>query len=502
MYRPECLGQSWKFRLLSIAAAVLGISVPARPAAAADDAPRPNILFAIADDWGYPHAGAYGDPVVKTPTFDRLAREGVLFENACVSSPSCTPSRGAILTGQWHWRLEGAANLHSVFPDKFTTYPELLERAGYVTGTTGKNWGPGKLETPGRPLAGHPARNFREFLSARDTAKPFCFWLGSADPHRPYDAGSGAASGMDLAQIKLDAAFPDNEVVRSDVADYYFEVQRFDKLVGDAMAALEEAGLLENTIVLMTGDHGMPFPRGKSNLYDLGTRVPLAVRYPKLGKAGRTVEDFVSLTDLAPTYLELAGVPNLDGMTGRSLVNVLSSDSSGRIDPARDHVLFGKERHVPSQESPDMGGYPCRGIRTHDFLYIRNFRPDRWPNGTPDYEHAAVPGNWYADTDNGPTKTEIIEHKDVDEAHRRAYQLCFAKRPADELYDLRKDPDQLINVAADPQYALELRELRGRLMGELEVTKDPRVVGGGEKFDEYPYLGGGPKHPEWEKRNR
>ena len=118
---------------------------------AADE--RPNVLFTIADDWGWFHAGAYGDPVVKTPTFDRLAREGVLFNHAYVSSPSCTPSRGAILTGQWHWRLEGAANLHSVFPDKFATYPELLTEAGYETGTTGKNWGPGKPATPGRPLA-------------------------------------------------------------------------------------------------------------------------------------------------------------------------------------------------------------------------------------------------------------------------------------------------------------------------------------------------------------
>ena len=203
------------------------------------DAARPNILFAIADDWGWPHAGAYGDPVVKTPVFDRLAREGVLFHHAYVSSPSCTPSRGAILTGQWHWRLEGAGNLWSVFPDKFATYPELLGKAGYVTGTSGKAWGPGRTETPGRLLAGKPSKNFQEFLRQRPKGKPFCYWLGSSDPHRPYKRGSGAESGMDLSKIKLPGCFPDHPDVRSDVADYYWEVQRFDRLVGSALQALE-----------------------------------------------------------------------------------------------------------------------------------------------------------------------------------------------------------------------------------------------------------------------
>ena len=208
-------------QLFGAALVTLGLAVAA-------EAEQPNILFCIADDWGYPHASAYGEPVVQTPTFDRLAREGVLFQHAYVSSPSCTPSRGALLTGQWHWRLEGAANLHSVFPDKFATYPELLAAAGYETGVTGKNWGPGKLETPGRPLAGHPFRGFRQFLEQRDANRPFCFWLGSADPHRPYDLDTGAASGMQLSKIRLPPCFPDDPIVRGDIADSFSAVQRFD----------------------------------------------------------------------------------------------------------------------------------------------------------------------------------------------------------------------------------------------------------------------------------
>lgn len=491
--RPFAAVLGFLFALLIGPAAGVSRAGDAKPQAAA----RPNILFAIADDWGWPHAGAYGDPVVKTPTFDRLAREGVLFRQAYVSSPSCTPSRGAILTGQWHWRLEGAGNLWSVFPDKFVTYPELLEKAGYVIGSSGKAWGPGRTETAGRNPAGKRYRSFQTFLQQRPRDKNFCFWLGSSDPHRPYKKGSGAESGMDLSRVHLFPCFPDHPEVRGDVADYYWEVQRFDRLVGAAVAALEEAGELDNTFIVMTGDHGMPFPRGKSNLYDSGTRVPLAIRWPGMAPSGRDVTDFVSLTDLAPTFLQIAGVKIPQDVTGRSLKDVLESEKLGRVDPQRDYVLVGKERHVPAQEAPDMGGYPCRAIRTHEFLYIRNFRPDRWPNGTPNYEKAALPGTWYGDTDNGPTKTYMIEYRDQDDLHRKLYELAFGKRPAEELFDLRKDPGQLTNVAGDPAYAQQKEQLAAKLMNELKSTGDPRAFGKGEMFDKFPYLGGGPKHPDW-----
>jgi len=470
---------------------------PALAAAGEASGQRPNILLAIADDWGWPHAGAYGDPVVKTPTFDRLARQGVLFRHAYVAAPSCTPSRGALLTGQWFARLEGAANLWSVFPDKFVTYPELLARAGYEVGSTGKGWGPGRPEMPGRQLAGTRYRSFRDFLGQWDRAKPFCFWLGSSDPHRPYKAGSGVAAGMDLDRIRLFGCFPDHPVVRSDVADYYFEVQRFDRLVGAALEALARIGQLDNTVVVMTGDHGMPFPRSKSNLYDSGARVPLAVRWPARIEPGRTVDDFVSFTDLAPTFLDLAGLTPPSEMTGRSLLSILQSGRSGRVDADRRFVLIGKERHVPAQERPDMGGYPCRAIRTHEFLYIRNFRPHRWPAGTPHYQRATIPGAWLADCDNGPTKSYMVENRDKDARHRKLYELAFGKRPAEELYDLQKDPDQLENVAADPRYAATRQQLADQLMAQLRALRDPRVTGAGDKFDAYPYLGGAPKYPGW-----
>ena len=460
---------------------------------------RPNILLAIADDWGWPHAGAYGDRVVQTPNFDRVAREGILFRHAFVSSPSCTPSRNALLTGQWHWRLEAGANLWSTLPDRFTTYPELLRAAGYWVGSTGKAFGPGKTETPGRPLAGKRFRDFASFLAERPPNQPFCFWLGSGDPHRPYEIGSGAASGIELNQIRLPACFPDAEEVRGDIADYYWEVQRFDRLVGDALQQLERIDEFDNTIVVITGDHGMPFPRAKSNLYDTGTRVPLAMRWPTgMMSAGRTLDEFVSLTDLAPTFLAAAGVSQPAEITGRSLLPLLRSDQSGHVQSEFNDIIFGKERHVPSQEAPDMGGYPCRALRTANYLYIMNLRPDRWPNGTPNYQNAAMPGTWYGDTDNGPTKHYMIENREADAHHARLYELSFAKRPADELYDLRTDPVQLNNVASNPNYADIVSTLKGQLTERLARSGDPRfaITSSTEvEFDHYPYLGGGPRFP-------
>ena len=469
-------------------------------AAAVFAADRPNILFAIADDWGWPHAGAYGDPVVKTPTFDRIAAEGALFHHAYISSPSCTPSRNAILTGQYHWRLGPGANLWSTLDPAIPTYPRLLRDAGYHVGHWRKSWGPGRLTgwDGDHPAGRSYGKGFDAFLADRPEGAPFCFWLGASDPHRGYQPGSGRKSGMDLAEIKLPACFPDSETVRSDVADYYFEVQRFDSDVGKAIATLERLGELDDTIVFITGDHGMPFPRGKGNLYDTGARVCLAARWGAKVKPKQVVEAFVSTTDLAPTFLDAAGVDIPEAMTGRSLLPILA----GRKPEGRGFVVTGKERHTPCQEAPITGGTPMRAIRTHDFLYIHNLAPDRWPAGTPDWRKAQMPGAWLGDCDNGPTKTYMVDNADKDDTHRTLHDLAFAKRPEHELYELRSDPDQLRNVAGDSRHAKELARLQEQLQAVLAETNDPRAGGGGEEFDAYPYYGGVPKHPDAGRKKR
>ncbi len=459
----------------------------------------PNILFCMADDWGWPHAGACGDKAVKTPAFDRIAREGVLFRQVYVSSPSCTPSRNALITGKYHWQLGPGANLHSTLPAEHDSFVHMLRDQGYITGRSpAKTWGPGNIDSWTEHHGEHPAtgsyKTFEQFLNRTQAGtRPFFFWLATSDPHRGYEKGSGAQSGIDLSQVHLFPHFPDAREIRSDVADYYFEVQRWDSMVAGAIKTLEEHDLLENTIIIMTGDHGMPFPRCKSNIYDSGVRVPFAVRWGKKIKAGREITDFVSMVDVAPTLLEVAGAGVPDAMTGRSFASMLTSEKSGRLDPSgRPDVVFGKERHVPSQEKPDFAGYPCRGLRTPEFLYIRNYHPERWPAGTPNFDKTNYPQQWFADCDAGPAKTYIYINRDKDEEHRRSYELCFAKRPAVELYDLKTDPGQLHNVADDPEYADQIVQLRNRLEQRLKETEDPRATDPDYSgFDTPPYLGGG-----------
>ena len=482
--------------VFTIACSLVTASAPfERCQAGEDGARRPNILLAIADDWGWPHAGAYGDPVVRTPTFDRLADEGVLFEQAFVSAPSCTPSRGAIVTGQHFWRLGPGAQLWSYWPAEFAEYPALLAEAGYHVGSFRKGWGPGEHpDQPDNP-AGPSYETLEAFFAARPEGQPFSLWFGSSDPHRPYEPGVGAESGIALDAIRLLTHFPDADAVRSDIADYYWEVERFDREVGELLDRIAAMGELDNTLVIVTSDNGMPFPRAKATLYDAGTRMPFVVRWPARVPAGRRITDLISLTDVAPTILDAAGLAVPDAMTGRSLMPVLTSSGSGRVDVTRDHALFGKERHVPAQEAPVSGGYPMRAIRTDDHLYIRNFLPERWPVGTPDYRDAYIENAWLADTDNGPTKTYLWEHRD-EPGGRRFYDLAFAKRPAEELYDLRADPGQLTNLATDPDYAAIKDDLSRRLLYALTATGDPRVIGGADAWETQPYLGGAPR---WER---
>ena len=459
---------------------------------------KPNIVFCLADDWGWPHAGAYGDKVVKTPNFDRIANEGVLFDNTYVSSPSCTPSRNSFITGKYHWELDSGANLWSTLPTKHQSFINLLADQGYVTGRTkAKTYGPGKLDNWIAHHGSHPANkaytNFDEFLTNNAKESPFFFWLSTSDPHRPYEKGSGKKSGMDISKVHLFKHFPESDIIRNDIADYYFEVERWDRLVGSVIDQLEKNGLLDNTIIIMTGDHGMPFPRGKGNLYDSGVRVPFAIRWGKKVASGRKVADFISFADIAPTLLELTGVTVPNDMTGRSFAAILKSKESGMLDTKnRSDIVFGRERHVPAQEKPNMNGYPSRGYRNKDFLYIRNYEPDLWPAGTSKVGATNYPNQWYADCDGGPTKNYIIKNKDKDLEHILSYELSFAKRPAEELYDLQKDPDQLTNIAANHNYKAVLENIRVLLQKKLNTYNDPRAKDPNyDGFNKHPYLGGG-----------
>jgi arylsulfatase A-like enzyme len=442
----------------------------------------PNILLCIADDWSYPHASVYGDPVVKTPVFDRVARQGVLFTHAFCAAPSCTPSRAAILTGQAPHRLAEGGNLWGFLPSRFPAYTDLLEQAGYFVGFTRKGWGPGDFRAGGRRRnpAGEPYGSFEEFVKAAPPNRPFCFWFGSNDPHRPYEADSGVRAGMKPEDVRVPPYLPDLGEVRRDILDYYFEVQRFDREVGEILELLDRSGQAANTLVVITSDNGWPFPRSKANLYDSGTRLPLAVRWPERIRAGGTLDEFVSLPDLAPTFLEAAGLKAPSEMTGRSLLGLLT----GREKPGlRREVFVERERHAHVRKG--NLSYPARGVRTRDFLYIRNFRPDRWPAGDPELVHSVGP---FGDCDDSPTK-QLILHWRNDPPFVRYFERAFGKRPAEELYDLRKDPAQLDNVADRPEYAAALADCRGRLQRWMKDTGDPRATSDDDRWDGYPYFG-------------
>ncbi len=471
--------------------------------ALADD--RPNILFCLADDWGWPHAGTYGDPVVKTPAFDRLAKEGVLFHRAFISSPSCTPSRNAILTGQQFYRLGAGANLYGALDIRHPNFMFLLRDAGYEIGHWRKAWGPGQFgqgDYQEHPCG--PGLSFRQFIQSRDSEKPFCFWFGTSDPHRDYEKGTGVASGMPLEDIPIPDFYPSSEAIRSDIADYYFEVQRWDRDVAAAIKLLEQNGVLENTIIVMSGDHGMPFPRCKGNLYDWGSRVPLAIRWGAgIKQPGREINRFISLTDLAPTFLGVAGLEVPQAMTGRSLAGILQNDGNdgsdgndlvGNPEEPSDFIVLGRERHTDCQEDGPTG-YPSRALRTEQYLYIRNYQPDRWPAGTPYPEKAHKPNAWLGDCDNGPTKFYLWGNRDYDSVHRRYYELSFAKRPAEELYFIAEDPDQIVNVVDDPEYVEMKQRLAKQLTDYLKRTGDPRETDAVPEFDNFQYIGGVPKWP-------
>jgi N-sulfoglucosamine sulfohydrolase len=533
--RSHLLPPRWLAAALALCACIL--------AALGAEAKRPNILFLFADDWGR-YASCYAkvdgpgtlNDVIQTPNFDRLAREGVLFKNAHVTAPSCTPCRSSLLSGQYFFRTHLGAILRGAhWDDSIPAYPLLLRAAGYHIGKTYKVWSPGtpadapygtnafnyasaggrfnqfsvnvaKMVAAGQPLAAAKQElfnevtgNFDAFLAARPAGQPFCYWFGPTLTHRKWQRGSGKAQwGIEPDRLKgkVPAFLPDVPEIREDLADYLGLAQAFDTALGLFLKKLEAMGELDNTIIAMSGDHGAPgFTHGKCNLYDFGTGVSLAIRGPGV-KGGRVVDDFVNLMDLAPTFLEVGGVKPPAVMTGRSLVPVLASTKSGLVDPARTWVITGRERHVEDAREGYVG-YPQRSLRTKDFLYIINFKPDRWPMGDPKnlnqgkdpsltelIENTRIT---LSDMDSSPTKAWLITHREDTEG-RAFYDYAFAKRPEEELYATTADPHQVKNLAADPKFADVRAKMRKQLLDELKRVEDPRVSAD-PKFDKPPFVG-------------
>jgi len=495
---------------------------------------RPNILFAISDDQSFGHTSFAGAKFVKTPAFDRIAREGIYFNNCFAGSPGCAPSRSTIVTGRHHWQNEQSGQHASSWLIKYVPFIDLLESNGYVIGRTGKGVSPfqyardendslwratdaGGIEhskivyeigTPGDERTASKINstnyfaNFQYFIENVQQEKPFFFWYGCREPHRSYEKDSWKQNNKKLEDVEVPGFFPDHEIVRGDILDYAVEIEWFDLHLLKMLTYLEKIDELENTIVIVTSDNGMPFPRAKANAYEYGIHVPFAVRFPKDFPGGRIVDTPVSFVDLAPTILELTQTSE-KGMlpiSGKSILHILRSQREGDVDESRKFVFSGRERHSSSRYQ--NWGYPQRVIHSKDFLYIWNMKPERWPAGAPQRivrgtsidlwpmfgidDEGIHHSEWaFTDIDDSPTKSFIIENW-VEENIEPYFYLSISKRPEFEFFQVKNDPYCLYNLSGNPDYAEIENELKSELISELEVSQDPRIVGPDtEVFDSY-----------------
>lgn len=466
------------------------------------DAEQPNFVIIIADDMSWNDCGAYGHPTIKTPNIDRLATEGMRFENAFLTISSCSPSRASILTARYPHRTN-AEELHWPLPEEQTTFTEVLREAGYWCGAAGK-WHLGDevrdrfdlimaADTSGFQLPTGTAGESGKFtettagdvrsgctdwvplLQARPQDQPFCLWLAALDPHRPYDAEivNGSYANSD---VRLPPYHPDHDDVRADYVNYYAEISRLDRFVGTVLRELEQQGVANNTLVLFLSDNGRPFPRDKTTVYDSGIRTPFVVRFPDAVAAKAVTKSLVSSIDIGPTLLDLAGIKVPDSMDGRSFSAVLD-DPAAEI---RQYAFAEKNWH-------DFEDH-ARAVRDQRFKYIRNYYDDL-PNTPP------------ADAVRSPT----FAHMQL--LYRqgklpKSQQACFTSpRPKEELYDTLADPHEMNNLAASTKFAAELARMRTALKDWETETGDnvPKL----RTADEFDRVTGRPtaarRRPRWSK---
>ena len=495
---------------------------------------RPNILFAISDDQSFAHTSFAGCKFINTPAFDRVAAEGIYFTNCIAGSPGCAPSRSTIVTGRYHWQNEQAGQHASSWLKKYVPFVDLLDANGYATGRTGKGVSPfrygrseadflwRKTDAGGidhsniRYDAGSDSdertakgirnlnyfENFKYFIQNKKGDKPFFFWYGASEPHRGFEKDSWVRNKKKLKNASVPGFLPDEEIIRGDILDYAVEIEWFDLHLERMLNYLDEIGELENTIVMVTSDNGMAFPRAKANGYEYGIHVPFAVRFPKDFPGGRVVNDPTTFADIAPTILELTGT-SAEGMmpiTGQSMLNTLKSKKQGIVNGKKKYAFSGRERHSSSRYN--NWGYPVRAIRSEDFLLIWNMKPERWPAGAPQRivkgtENELWPmfgidkngkhiSEWaFTDIDGCPTKTFLVENKDK-ESIKPYFQLSMEKHPEFELFAIKSDPFCLENLIGNANYSAIETQMKTALFDELEKSEDPRIVGPDKEiFDSY-----------------
>lgn len=415
-----------------------------KPSAVGSKPRLPNFLFLLSDDQSVPDLGCYGNETLHTPNIDRLAREGMLFRNGFVTAPSCSPSRSSILTGR-SAHATGTARFRAPMPASQKTILEFLKARGYFTGAFRKVhqgerfWK--RWDFPGRK------KEFATFFDARPKDRPFYLHVGFHDPHRPYFPREFSPS-VKPREVAVPGFLPNTKAVRQDLAHYYDEIERMDRNVGRILALLEQNGLTENTLVIFTSDNGLPFPGAKGTLYDPGLHVPLLARWPGVIEPGRTTPDLISLIDLAPTWLDAAGIPVPEVMEGRSFLPLLQ----GKDYQPREAVFAERNFHTHL----DL----MRAVRTSRYKLIQNYMPE-------------VPYRPLSDLERSPSWRSILELHEKHKLSPAMERRFFAKpRPEVELYDLERDPGETRNLAGDPSEAGTVKALQERLSQWMVRTSD------------------------------
>lgn len=422
---------------------------------------RPNVVLVIADDMAWNDCGAYGHPHIQTPHLDQLAQQGMRFDQAFLTTSSCSPSRSSIITGKYPHQTD-AEQLHWPLPGYNTTFVELLKAKGYWTAQSGK-WhlgeavkdrfdlvkaGGSDADKERTPRDGSGAEDWVQTLREAPTDQPFFLWLAAFDPHRAYREGS-IPRPHTVEEVVVPSYLPDTREVRQDLALYYDEISRLDAYVGELWQELKAQGREENTCILFISDNGRPFPRDKTTLYEGGIRTPFIAYWPDQIKAGSTSDALVSSLDIAPTCLALAGVEIPSFMEGISLVPLLEDPSTA----VELHSFVVAEDHWHDHD--DFG----RAIRTDRFKYIRNFYPEL-PNTPP------------ADALKGMAYNSMLDLKEKGELTTAQNRIFLPERPPEELYDVKEDPEELNNLVEDEAYREVLGEMRERLSRWQKDTGD------------------------------
>ncbi len=407
-------------------------------------AESPNIVVFVADDAGWSDFGAYGNRVVRTPNLDALAASGVLFENAFLTTASCSPSRISILSGRYP-HATGAEDLHTPLPAGVDLLPAHLAREGYFTGHMRKtHYGP----EGERQFDWFSEQTWEGLPGFLDEAgeRPFFLWVGFRDPHRPYSTDA-VDPPHDPGEVSVPPFLVDDEETRADLALYYEEISRMDGEIGRMLAELDRRELREDTLVVFLSDNGMPFPRAKATAYDAGIRTPLIVCWPGVTRRGIRYGGLASVIDLAPTLLEAAGAEVPASFQGESFAAALTDQAA----PGREYVFAERNWHNCDEH--------IRAVRGPRYKLIRNAYTEL-PLCTP------------ADASRSPSWYSLTAAREAGELTPGQARLFEAPRPVIEVYDLEADPHELVNLAGRPEVEQIARRLSRVLDEWIERTGD------------------------------